>query len=250
MTLNPPRRLAAFILVFFLLTQPAYALPLTILDPTKRAFTHDANGNLVEELAIGTGARTLYAYDVLNRLTSVSSLRGGAAGADEAISLASYTYDGEGKRLSATEGGVTTTYLYDGLLPIVERQGSTVTGVNVWGLSLGGGIGGLLCRHEPGASDPNRGFLYPLYDGSGNILAWTDSTGQVVASIGYTAFGEVLSSSLRGGAEAISFGFSTKPFSAATGLSYFGARFYRPDLARWLTPDPLGQLDGGCPVFS
>ncbi len=39
-------------------------------------------------------------------------------------------------------------------------------------------------------------------------------------------------------------GFSSKPFSAATGLSYFGVRYYRPDLARWLTPDPLGQLDG------
>ncbi len=90
-------------------------------------------------------------YDPLNRLTGVSSLRGGAA--PEAISLATHTYDGEGKRISATEGGVTTTYLYDGLLPVLERQGSSTT-VNVWGLSLGGGIGGLLARVTPRGTHP------------------------------------------------------------------------------------------------
>ena len=65
----------------------------------------------------------------------------------------------------------------------------------------------------------------------------------MVATTSYTAFGESISSSLRGGAEAISFGFSTKPFSPTTGLSYFGARYYRPDLSRWLTKDPYpGEL--------
>ena len=218
--------------------QTSAEVPVTVVDPTRREFLHDANGSLVEELAVGTGAKTLYSYDVLNRLTQVS-LRAPAGG--EAIS--SYTYDGEGKRLSATEGGVTTTYLYDGLLPVLERQGATAA-VNVWGLSYGGGIGGLLARHQPQAVAPNARTLYPLYDGSGNILAWTDSTGAVASTTSYTAFGEVLSSSLRGGAEAMTVGFSTKAFSAATGLSYFGARYYRPDLARWLTPDPLGMVDG------
>ncbi len=133
MAVNLRRRIAGFALVFFLSNQTAFALP--------------------------TPIPTAYAYDALNRLAAVTSLRGGAAGAPKAISLASYTYDGEGKRLSATEGGVTTTYLYDGLLPIVERQGATAA-VNVWG------------------------------------------------------------------------------------LSYFGARYYSPALARWLTPDSLGKLDG------
>ncbi len=41
------------------------------------------------------------------------------------VSLASCTYDGEGKRITSTEGGVTTTYLYDGLLPVVERLNGT-----------------------------------------------------------------------------------------------------------------------------
>ncbi len=169
------------------------------------------------------------AYDALNRLTAVSSLRSAPGG--EAIS--SFTYDGEGKRVTSTEGAVTTTYLYDGLLPVLERQGGATT-VNVWGLSLGGGIGGLLARVTP------TGTFYPLYDGSGNVLAWTDSTGAVKGTVTYTAFGEVLSQS--GSTQAV--GFSTKSFSSATGLSYFGARYYSPSLARWLTPDPLGMVDG------
>jgi RHS repeat-associated protein len=132
---------------------------------------------------------------------------------------------------------VTTTYLYDGLLPVLERQGSSTT-VNVWGLSLGGGIGGLLARVTP------AGSFYPLYDGSGNILAWTDSTGAVVSTATYTAFGEGVSRSGSDPGGSDPFGFSTKASSAATGLSYFGARYYSASLARWLTPDPLGMVDG------
>lgn len=41
-------RIVAFLLLTLLfLVQPIYALPLTVTDPTKRAFTYDANGNLV-----------------------------------------------------------------------------------------------------------------------------------------------------------------------------------------------------------
>jgi RHS repeat-associated protein len=206
-------------------------IPVTVTDPTKREFTYDANGNLTEEKQVATEESTRYAYDTLNRLTGVSRLVPGT-GTVPGTGF-SCTYDGEGKRITTTEGGVTTTYLYDGLLPVLERQGSSTT-VNVWGLSLGGGIGGLLARVTP------SGALYPLYDGSGNILAWTDSTGAVISTTAYTAFGEVVGQS--GTTQAV--GFSTKSFSSTTGLSYFGARYYSPSLARWLTPDPLGMVDG------
>jgi RHS repeat-associated protein len=38
--------------------------------------------------------------------------------------------------------------------------------------------------------------------------------------------------------------FSTKPYDAETGLSYYGFRFYSPHMGRWITRDPLGESGG------
>jgi YD repeat-containing protein len=45
-----------------------------VIDPTKRLFTYDLNGNLTEEKQVATEASTQYAYDPLNRLTGVQGL--------------------------------------------------------------------------------------------------------------------------------------------------------------------------------
>ena len=38
--------------------------------------------------------------------------------------------------------------------------------------------------------------------------------------------------------------FSTKELNARSGLVYFGARYYDPRIGRFITPDPLGDIDG------
>jgi len=38
--------------------------------------------------------------------------------------------------------------------------------------------------------------------------------------------------------------YQTKEASADTGLVYFGARYYNPLIGRFITPDPLGMVDG------
>jgi RHS repeat-associated protein len=45
------------------------------------------------------------------------------------------------------------------------------------------------------------------------------------------------------------FGFSTKRSDFASGLVYFGYRFYAPHLGRWLNRDPL-QEDGGINLYA
>jgi RHS repeat-associated protein len=40
------------------------------------------------------------------------------------------------------------------------------------------------------------------------------------------------------------FRFSTKPFDAETGLSYFGYRYYAPGMGRWVNRDPIGEGGG------
>jgi RHS repeat-associated protein len=47
-----------------------------------------------------------------------------------------------------------------------------------------------------------------------------------------------------GDAAASKFRFAGKRHDDATGLYYFGMRYYPPWLARWLSPDPAGTIDG------
>lgn len=64
----------------FLFAQPASAyptvsIPVTVIDPTKRELRYDGQGNLTEELVVGTGQKTTYRYDPLARLTEVTIRR-------------------------------------------------------------------------------------------------------------------------------------------------------------------------------
>jgi RHS repeat-associated protein len=106
----------------------------------------------------------------------------------------------------------------------------------VWGPSMGGGIGGLLAMRE-GGSD----YYYYLYDGKGNVVALTDSSGTVVATYTYDPFGVLMEKT---GSIDQPFRFSTKRYDEETGLSYYGYRFYSPSLGRWMTRDPLGEAGG------
>jgi hypothetical protein len=48
----------------------------------------------------------------------------------------SFTYDAEGRRMTRTAGGVTTSFLYDGASVLLEKQGSTTTATYTYGNAL------------------------------------------------------------------------------------------------------------------
>src|SRR6266542_3606979 len=79
---------------------------------TGATYTYDANGNLA-----GDGTRT-FEWDAENRLTAVK--QGGTT-------LASFSYDGKGRRAQKITGGVTHTYVYDGMSIVEERLSSGQT---------------------------------------------------------------------------------------------------------------------------
>ena len=69
----------------------------------------------------------------------------------------------------------------------------------------------------------------------------------VYAAYRYDPFGTLLAKAKRGATQP--FGFSTKRTDAATGLVYFGYRFYAPHLGRWTSRDPLGE-EGGVNLYA
>ena len=128
----------------------------------------------------------------------------------------------------------------------MEIQSSTNT--YVWGNDLSGtlqgagGVGGLLAVSIDGA------YYLPCYDNNGNITAYVNEQGVVVAQYTYDAFGATIAQS---GAMAgiFRFRFSTKYYDSESGLCYYGYRFYSPELERWLNRDPLKE-NGGVNLYS
>jgi RHS repeat-associated protein len=74
----------------------------------------------------------------------------------------------------------------------------------------------------------------------GDIVMATDPGGAVIGEYSYTTFGEQLSSL---GDYSPRFTFSSKERDAS-GLVYFGFRYYSPALCRWISEDPIREQGG------
>ena len=99
-----------------------------------------------------------------------------------------------------------------------------------------GGVGGLLSIRD------ESGVYVPVYDGNGNVIALIDNgSGQQVASWTYGPFGESLGST--GRADLCPMGFATHYTDEESGLVYFGHRYYAPETGRWLSHEPLGEME-------
>jgi len=99
------------------------------------------------------------------------------------------------------------------------------------------GVGGLVAVSIDGT------YYLPCYDHNGNVVAYVSESGGFEAQYVYTPFGEVMSQSGTM-ADIFRFRFSTKYQDEATGLYYYGYRFYDPELIRFLNRDPIEKDDG------
>jgi len=119
-------------------------------------------------------------------------------------------------------------------------------------LEAAGGIGGLLAVYDlndtPGAGQTGDDLQYVYtYDGNGNVvqvLDWSASsaTNAIVAKHEYDPYGNVVAQA-GGYAERNPFRFSTKQWDDETGFGYWEQRYYSPRLGRWISRDPIGELD-------
>jgi RHS repeat-associated protein len=148
---------------------------------------------------------------------------------DEQTTTRYFAYDGGSIVLELAEVGEGEDKHYE-----LEKE-------HVRGLSLGGGIGGLLYTRD---ADGTTGYFH--YDGQGNVVSVTNEAREEIAYYEYDAWGNILTGC---GSLANEFAFSTKQASTGTGLIDFGLRHYDPQTARWLTRDPV-RLDGGLNLYA
>ncbi|MGI5870356.1 MAG: RHS repeat domain-containing protein [Kiritimatiellia bacterium] len=192
---------------------------------------YDLDGNML------TNDVWSYTWDCENRLVSVSSNN---------VCVVSNAYDHMSRRVLKWTPSYTTTFVYDGWLPILEIVASAsevATNAYIWGKDLSGslqgagGVGGLL------AVWMNETWHFPFYDNNGNITAYVNEQGVIVAEYVYDAYGGAIAAS---GSMSDTFRhrFSTKYYDTEIGLYYYGYRFYSPSIHRWLNRDPIEEEGG------
>ena len=227
-------------------------------------FSHDDNGNLTDD-----GTLT-YKYDAFNRLREVRRK-------SDSMLVAKYVYDAQGRRVRkiVSNGGVdntpavdgTTDYLYSGSRCVEERDGSNnVLRQYVWGRY----VDDLIQQREYDPADETRfNDFYPITDLHHRAVALTDEDGCIVETYDTDAYGRTLIfGDCRDGAwftqwdrslqkvgpedpprevpfvPLCQFIYTGRRYDSEAGLYFYRARYYAPNLGRFISRDPKNYVDG------
>ena len=224
------------------------------IPPATANLVYDDEGRLKQD------GRWDYHWDAESRLVGMTTSAAAISGGHPWKRL-SFQYDFIGRRIQKkVETGspaspvvsVNRLFLYDGwnLLAEVEKASGTakLAATYLWGLDVSGtaqgagGAGGLLLTRQDTNGDGTLDAEFrPTYDGTGNIIAWIGESGAVVSRIDYDPFGRVLTR--QGHVNGLAHGFATKYQDEETGLVYFGLRYYSPETGRWISREPLGEME-------
>ncbi len=177
-----------------------------------KSFTYDMAGRTTG--ITDSGGTTSLVYDYEDRVTSISR---------PGMTTNTFAYNGFGARVMKSDSSGTTTYLRSGtsvVAPVVADSGAVYT---------------------PGISE-RRGSASRFYHGDiKNFVEQTDSSGQIVSSQQYDAFGNPVSST---GAWSGPFAYGGRfgyQSDGDYGLKLLGHRYYDPTTGRFLSRDPIGD---------
>jgi RHS repeat-associated protein len=197
---------------------------------------YDAAGNMTSFPQPASPSSVYTAvYDAWNRLTQVN------AGSS---TVAEYQYDGFNRRavkLTYSGGTLSETrhfYWTNDWQDIEERIGTSTSMDNqyVWGARY---IDELICRDD---ATPQR--LYACQDANFNVTALVDTAGTMQQRFLYDPYGnsEVLTSSWGTTTDAYAWTrrFTGQFFDQESQIYFYRARYYHPQLGRFIGRDPIG----------
>jgi RHS repeat-associated protein len=216
----------------------------TIKLPASISLQYDAKGNLTND------ARRSFVYDDEDQLTQVVVTNGA-----NNSTRSDFVYDGLFRRRIRREWSwvngnwaqsAEVRYVYDGRVVIQERDANDLPAVTYTrGLDLSGsregagGIGGLLARTDHGSGQ--SAFYHA--DGNGNITALVNGQQLLVARYTYDPFGNTLA--MAGPlADANLIRFGSQEHHQPSGLLLYLYRAYDPNLQRFVSREPLGEIMG------
>jgi RHS repeat-associated protein len=191
-----------------------------LVSTSTGTYSYDNNGNMLTKTdSTGTWA---YTWDYENRLTQATRQDGVTV---------SYKYDALGRRVQRTpSNAASTNYIYDGqeVVKDIISDGNAVDYLN------GPGIDNKLRQTRT----PTGRTFYYTQDHLGSTKTLTDTTGAVWENMTYDSFG--------GGAGNVRtrYGYMGRERDELTGLYYYRARWYDPQVGRFTSEDPIA-FEGG-----
>ncbi|RJG25195.1 RHS repeat-associated core domain-containing protein [Paenibacillus thiaminolyticus] len=166
-----------------------------------------------------------------------------------------YLYDSSGMRIvkrstrkTQTTTQTDTTLYLPGLELRIRKTGDRVTEA-LQVITVDEGAGQVRVLHWEEETEPdgitNDQYRYSLNDHLGSSSLEVDWQGQIISKEEFYPYGGTALWAARTEVEA---SYKTIRYSGkeldATGLYYYGHRYYMPWLGRWLNPDPAGTVDG------
>ncbi len=207
-----------------------------LVDAAGATYTYDLDGNLATKTV--NDKTWDYQSNALNQLVSIKNN----------AQIVHFTYDPNGRRLTKSiesKRGQTTTFRYFYL-------GSTEIGC----LDENGDIIELKIPSDPNhpesspiAIEIKKDVYTPISDLQGNIVCLLDQSKNIVETYQYSVFGEEKIINKEGKTVPDStvrnpWRYLGKRVDKEVELIYFGYRYYDPKVGRWISPDPLGGVDG------
>lgn len=176
---------------------------------------YDNNGNLLND------SINSYSWNSRNQLASMNN------GTD------AFAYDSFGRRIAKGIAGTGKSFVYDGANVVQELQGTNPTAY-----LLTGGIDEIFQRTD------SSGTWDLLADALGSTLAISDNTGTIQTQYSYEPFGNTIAT----GASSTNVNEFTGRELDETGLYFYRARYYNPQIGRFVSEDPIG-IHGGINVY-
>ena len=191
-----------------------------ISDGTTLAY--DLAGNLISRTK--NGQTTSYTWDNQGRLVQINYSNG---------THSAYQYDDLGRRISRRlPDGSQVFYIYVGdmLMQELDEAGNVIASYTYDGLD------------RPVSMWRGGQTYYYLLDFLGSVVGLVSSDGNLAATYQYDPWGNLLNST---GSVANPLRFAAREYDPESGLHFLRARYYDPQLGRFISRDPLSLVGGG-----
>lgn len=205
----------------------------------KFTYVYDNSGNLISKVLKSDPTKIVnYNYNSQNQLIALKEFDGVTLQKDSR-----YYYDAIGRRVAKYHTDNTDNtksfvrkYIYDGQEILFEVNGDNDL--------LTTFTHSMLRTDDVLAMDKGNASYFYLKDHLGSINEIIDSSGNIIQSYSYSAFGKILATK-DGAGQVLSspvvenfYTFTGRESDYESGLNYYRARYYDPALGRFLTVDP------------